>query len=101
MFGTFQYVGLPIRDQFDVPFAQFSVDTWSSFARTSDPNPSWAFLAARGFSNTTLELQVAGPWLQMQVDNPTLRQLQWPSLQLPLNERAQCDVLGFPLTYYV
>ncbi len=73
VFGTFQYAGLPIRDQFDVPFAQFIVDTWSSFAWTFDPNPSWAFLNARGFSNTTLGLKVAGPWLQMGVDNPTFR----------------------------
>jgi hypothetical protein len=33
IFGTVRWNGLPLRDENDLPFEQFIVDSWTSFAR--------------------------------------------------------------------
>jgi len=33
IFGTVKWNGLPLRDENDLPFEQFIVDSWTSFAR--------------------------------------------------------------------
>ena len=57
-FGTLPYLGLPDRDGLDVPMSQYIVDTWSSFARTYDPNPNVNWLDSRGFTNTSETIRV-------------------------------------------
>lgn len=39
----------------------FTLDTWTSFVRTYDPNCDRAFLAARGFTKTTTAVGLSGP----------------------------------------
>lgn len=101
VFGTVLRMGLPLRDENDLPFEQFVLDSWSSFARTYDPNPDTRFLAARGFSNTTKELSTAGLWQPLSSGSYTFRELQWPSHQADFKEGPQCDTLGYPLDYYL
>ncbi|KAI9693000.1 MAG: hypothetical protein M1822_004995 [Bathelium mastoideum] len=100
VFGNILRSGQPERDENDIPFSQFIVDMWTSFARTHNPNPDLAYLLARGYNNTINELRTAGVWEPLNTTQPSYRQLQWPSTQMPLNERAQCKALGFPLDYY-
>lgn len=100
-FGNLLRMGLPLRDDNDLPFMQFTMDTWASFARTYDPNPDQGFLTARGFTNTSLELKTAGSWEPVTTSSFTLRELQWPSFQQGFREDTQCNVLGFPLSYYL
>jgi hypothetical protein len=57
IFGTVRWNGLPLRDEDDLPFEQFIVDSWTSFARTYNPNPDPDFLKARGFTNTSREME--------------------------------------------
>lgn len=104
VFGTILFNGLPLRDQNDVPMEQFIVDSWTSFARTYDPNPNPAYLEARGFTNTTAEIQKSGSsWTPVTTDNPSLRLLQYPGVQEPFgiyDGQDECEAVGFPINYF-
>ena len=99
-FGNIIRQGLPLRDDNDLPFSQFVLDSWTSFARSGNPNPDRAFLKARRYVNTTWALEAAGEWLPVAYGNWTMRGLQWPSQQIPFRDVEQCGVLGWPLDYY-
>ncbi|KAI1433389.1 cholinesterase [Xylaria sp. CBS 124048] len=97
LFGNIRRKGLPMRDDFDLPFEQLVVDSFSSFARTYDPNPDLAYLRARGYSNTTEEIERSGVWQAATKDHITMRILQWPSFQSPFSDLEQCEDIGVPL----
>jgi hypothetical protein len=44
VFGTILRMGYHLRDGNDLPFSQFILDPWSSFARSYNPNPDRGFL---------------------------------------------------------
>ncbi|KAJ4392107.1 hypothetical protein N0V93_005729 [Gnomoniopsis smithogilvyi] len=100
VFGNIVFQNLPLRDEYDLPFEQLVVDTWSSFARTFDPNPDPAFLEARGYSNTTQILEQKGDWSPATKGNLTLRALAWPPYQDNFRDLDQCAGIDLPLTYY-
>lgn len=104
VFGNILFNGLPLRDENDVPFSQFVVDTWSAFARSGNPTPDVAYLEARGFTNTTREIQESSPaWPSVTTDELTLRLLQWPSSEQPFSifdGQPQCRAVSFPIDYY-
>lgn len=100
VFGTLAFNGRPLRNEDDLPFMQLVLDTWASFARTYDPNPAKEFLKARGFTNTTRHLELAGVWLPVgKVQGLEMRELQWPSTQVGFRDAEQCAVLGWPLDF--
>ncbi|KAI2462997.1 alpha/beta-hydrolase [Annulohypoxylon bovei var. microspora] len=102
IFGNLARQDLPMRDEFDLPFTQFILDTFSSFARTFDPNPDTDFLKARGYDSTLGEIESAGTWQpSTSEDGMTKRTLQWPTFQGPFTEADQCDSLGLELDYYL
>ncbi|KAI1826250.1 cholinesterase [Xylaria intraflava] len=96
LFGNLVRKGLPMRDEFDLPFEQFVVDSFSSFARTYDPNPDLTYLQARGYSNTTKEIEQSGTWIAATKNHMTKRTLQWPSFQTSFEELDQCEDIGLP-----
>jgi hypothetical protein len=103
VFGSLLFNGLPPRDEFDIPMSQFTVDTWSSFARTHDPTPDLRFLQARGFTNTTTEILRSLPWEQVSDGQRRLRLMQYPSLEEPFgiyDGQVECEALGFGIDYY-
>ncbi|KAF2102307.1 alpha/beta-hydrolase [Rhizodiscina lignyota] len=100
-FGNVKRIGLPFRDANDLPFEQFVVDTWASFARTNNPNPDWRYLQARGYTNTMKEIERVGKWDPVTKSDQILRRLQWPSEHAKFGEEQQCDALGLPLDYYI
>lgn len=100
VFGNIVFQGLPLRDDYDLPFEQLIVDNWSSFARTYDPNPDPAYLKARGYTNSTEAIEQRGKWVPATKGNLTLRALAWPSYQDTFREAAQCTGIDLPLTYY-
>ncbi|KAJ7153841.1 cholinesterase [Mycena filopes] len=95
-FGNLGQSSLPFRDAFDLPFSRFTVDAWTAFARAYNPNPSAAFLAARGYAGTPREW---GLWEDAGGARP-VRILSWPSRNSGWLEGEQCDLLGFPLDFY-
>ncbi len=102
VFGTISRMGLPLRDENDLPFTQFVMDSWASFARSYDPNPDRGYLEARGYVNTTKELEIARKWEPVRLgdDGKQMRELQWPSKQVGFRDVEQCKMLGWPLDYY-
>lgn len=71
----------------------------TSFVRTHNPNPDLAYLAARGYTNTTTEVTAQGPWNTVSASNPTGRRLEWPSVQEAFQHTDQCALLGTPINY--
>ncbi|KAI0841602.1 alpha/beta-hydrolase [Hypoxylon sp. FL0890] len=102
IFGNLARQDLPMRDEFDLPFEQFILDTFSSFARSFDPNPDTKFLEARGYESTLGEIRRVGRWQPSTAGGGmTMRTLQWPSFQGPFIEAEQCEALGLGLDYYL
>ncbi|KAL8420055.1 hypothetical protein RB594_002999 [Gaeumannomyces avenae] len=99
--GNVAREGLPPRDDVDLPFAQLVLDSFVSFARSYDPNPDPAFLAARGYTGTLSQVQSSGRWQPSTAAGLTMRVLDWPPYQSQFRELAQCDSLGLGLNYYI
>jgi hypothetical protein len=99
-FGNLAFIDLPLRDDDDLRFSQFIVDSWASFIISYTPNPSPRLLSARGYTNTSAELSMAGVWEPVK-EGLTMRRLQWPSYQTEFGEKAACAVLDLPLGYYL
>ncbi|PKS09810.1 hypothetical protein jhhlp_004433 [Lomentospora prolificans] len=100
VFGTVLRGGLPDRDGLDVPFMQLVMDYWTSFARTRDPNPSEAYLEARGYWNTLEQVRSVGAWKAASAEEANLMLLQWDGGHSELSEREQCDALGIELDFW-
>ncbi|KAH6672076.1 cholinesterase [Halenospora varia] len=104
VFGNILRMGNPFRDDNDLPFSQFALDSWTSFARTYNPNPDPAFLKARGYTNTTLHIERAGQWPPLSKNAQgqyMMQELQWPSTRVAFRDVEQCAALGWPLDLYV
>ncbi|KAL6711076.1 hypothetical protein ACN47E_006951 [Coniothyrium glycines] len=99
VFGTTTMFRAP-RDEDDIPFSQFVLDSWASFARTGDPNPTRKFLDARGFTNTTRILERSGRWERVQSEKPRLKVLDVVGRMEGFRDVEQCEVLGQGLAYY-
>jgi carboxylesterase type B len=103
IFGTITRMGYPLRDENDLWFEQFILDTWTSFARTYDPNPAQDFLRARGYAYTSKALQDSGLWPPLSASKAgglAARLLQMSSRQVPFQDTAQCAALGWPIELY-
>lgn len=98
-FGTLGQGSQAFRDEFDYPFEQVTVDVWTAFARTHNPNPDPALLALRGYTTTAAALKAWGPWRDVQSAEP-VRLINWPSKGSDWLETKQCDLLGFPLNFF-
>lgn len=98
-FGTLGQSSMPFRDEHDLPFEQVTVDAWTAFARTHNPNPDATLLAARGYTATAAALREWGPWESVKSEEP-VRILAWPSRGSGWLEQEQCELLGFPLDFY-
>ena len=93
--------GRHARDKIDIPFSQLIVDSWTSFARTYNPNPTPLFLGSRGYTGTLAQIEApGGTWQPVTAGNPTMRSLDWPTKQEAFDEQTQCDLINLPVTYY-
>jgi carboxylesterase type B len=99
VFGNVVREGLALRDEYDLPFQQFVLDSWASFARTFKPTPDVRYTTARGYVNTTRQVEIAGQWTPFKHNNYRLQRLQWPSAMADLDEIEQCRALDLPLEY--
>lgn len=101
-FGNFLRQGAPIRDSKDVLFTQLIVDSWTSFARTYNPNPTRLFLSSRNYASTLALMEAPGGiWQPVTARAQAIRRLDWPTTQSAFNEHAQCELLNLPVTYYL
>jgi carboxylesterase type B len=102
VFGTLVREGAHLRDQNDIPFSQYILDSWTAFARTGYPVPDTKFLEARGFTNTTRLVEAAGKWSPVSGKDGerSLRVLDVRTSNEGWREVPQCEALGYPLGYY-
>ena len=102
VFGTLVREGGHIRNDNDVKFSQYILDSWTAFARTGNPVPDARFLEARGFVSTTELVRKAGRWAPVgqSDDSNYLRVLNIRSTNENWREVPQCEALGFGLAYY-
>jgi hypothetical protein len=100
VFGTLLRQNRARRDEDDIPFSQYVVDTWTAFAREKDPNPKADFLYARDFTNTSTAVERSTAWKPVNAAKPLSRILDLKVKDEEFREIAQCNVLGYPLDYY-
>lgn len=103
----FVFASLPptlhYRDSEDLPFTQTTLDTWTAFARTYDPNPDPLYLLARGYITSLGQLTEQERWAPVTketLSTAPVRVMQYPSYMSEFGEQAQCDFLGYPLDYF-
>jgi hypothetical protein len=89
-----------VRIAADVDYTCLVQDLWSTFARTGDPNPNLADLAARGPAyESTLKLLQEKNWVWPRYDNESMliASLQFPQLRvvegLPDKSNGRCAVI--------
>ncbi|KAF3043769.1 hypothetical protein E8E12_009965 [Didymella heteroderae] len=102
VFGNLVREGAHLRDQNDIPFSQYVLDSWTAFARTGYPVPDGRFLKARGFTNTTRLVNAAGKWNSVSGEDGemSLRVLNVQTTNEGWREVPQCEALGYGLGYY-
>ncbi|KAF2626476.1 cholinesterase [Macroventuria anomochaeta] len=102
VFGTLVREGARIRDDDDIRFSQYVLDSWTSFARTGSPTPDPRLLEARGFTNTSALVRAAGTWAPVEErgNGKELRVLNIGARSEGWREVEQCEALGFGLDYY-
>jgi carboxylesterase type B len=100
-FGTAIREGRQPRDQDDIPFSQYLMDTWTAFGRTKNPNPDLEFLQARGFTNTSAVVKKVAPWKPTSARESKLRVLDVRPRDEGFREVKQCEVLELPTDYYL
>lgn len=61
MFGSLPDT-LPYRDDLDLPFMQRTIDVWTSFARTYNPNADPKYLAVRRCDSTLAAVYAEELW---------------------------------------
>ncbi|TDZ37042.1 Cholinesterase 1 [Colletotrichum spinosum] len=104
LFGNLARQGLPFRDEYDLPWQQYIVDTFTSFARTYNPNPDRDFLRARGFDSTLEALEKSGPWEPAVKGDMKIRSIGWPvknDMVGNFRDLEQCKWLKMPLGFYI
>ncbi|KAF6839721.1 putative carboxylesterase from carbohydrate esterase family gh10 [Colletotrichum plurivorum] len=104
LFGNLVRQGLPLRDEHDLPWEHYVVDSFTSFARTFDPNPDREFLRARGFNSTLQALEKSGPWQPAVKGEMKMRSIDWPvkdDMMQDFKDLEQCEWLKLPLDFYV
>ncbi|KAF2999745.1 hypothetical protein E8E13_004705 [Curvularia kusanoi] len=102
VFGTLVREGAHIRDDNDIPFSQYILDSWTAFARTGVPVPEQKYLEVRGFTNTSALVGRAGEWLPVEsaVNGTVLRELDVDTKNIGWEELEQCKALRLAFDYY-
>ncbi|KAK0732802.1 Alpha/Beta hydrolase protein [Apiosordaria backusii] len=106
VFGTIARQGLPNRDEGDLPFEQYILDSFVGFIKSGNPNLDRGYLRARGgnWKDTLRQVERAGEWEAVKKGQRglRLRGLDWPtSKDGPFRELEYCEGLGLGLDYYL
>ncbi|KAJ3743674.1 alpha/beta-hydrolase [Lentinula detonsa] len=100
VFGTYHIFSQPLRIPADISYTDLVQDIWTAFARTGDPNPDLADLAARGPAyQSTLRLLQDTKWVWPKYDEVSMQiaSLEYPELMtirgLPDDLNGRCAVI--------
>lgn len=103
VFGTLGQFGLPFRDLSDLTFSRYILDTWTAFGRTFNPNPEQEWLEARGYVDTLATVKSEESWEPVRKGSkkPLRAFTGGNSISEGWKEVEQCDLVGYPLDYYL
>jgi carboxylesterase type B len=97
MFG---YMG-NMRDSGDLYSMQYSVDAFSAFIRTGNPNPPTELLQVLGHVKTKEIVEGTGEWEPVKGKEGPIRILDYPGKNAKFVDAEQCGFLGYGLEYYL
>jgi hypothetical protein len=96
----FEWNFLP-RDPADLYSIQLAGAFFANFIREGQPNPSQAFLQARGYDTIMMGLQNGGEWPAISSSSGPIRHLDWPGFVSDFVDLAQCQWLNYSIEYYL
>ncbi|RHZ57948.1 hypothetical protein CDV55_101686 [Aspergillus turcosus] len=96
VFGTLT----TLRDPLDLFSMQLVSAYFAEFVRSGQPNPAPEYLQARGYQHTLDAVNNFDRWEPVSHSEGPLQLLDYPSVQAPFQDLAQCEFLGYPITYY-
>lgn len=97
MFGTLN----TLRDASDLYSVQLISGYFAEFVKTGQPNPSKAYLSARGYGKTLEAVQKTGPWQEVRGKKGPIKLLDYPSVTSSFVDVPQCAFLNYSLSYYL
>ena len=104
VFGNVGIDGTEDRDGKDHLLQQLALDSWSSFVRDHDPNPSKEYLIAREYEYTRDSYNDSGPWEEVSEgeDGRSMRlfNVDEDFKQVPFEDVKQCEGIGLPIDQY-
>lgn len=97
-FGTFNEFGIQYRDANDLHFNRIIMDYWTSFVRTSDPNPDPRYLFVRRYSDSAKRIRESGRWDAVPRGSKvgSVRLLDVAPHQSRFQRQEQCELEGLP-----
>lgn len=96
VFGTLT----TLRDPLDLFSMQLVSAYFAEFVRSGQPNPAPEYLQARGYQHTLDAVNNFDRWEPVSHSEGPLQLLDYPSVQAPFQDLAQCEFLGYQITYY-
>lgn len=91
----------PLRDARDLQASQLISGYYAAFAKTGSPNPSEAYLEARGYTDTLSAVRETGPWEPVHGVQGPAKQLDYPAPTIDFPETQQCTFLNYSISYYL
>lgn len=97
VFGTLS----TIRDPNDLYSEQLVSGYFAEFVRSRQPNPSIAYLSARGYTKTIQAILETGLWPELMGKQGPMKLMDYPARTSPFLDVPQCAFLNYSLSYYV
>lgn len=91
----------PLRDARDLQASQLISGYYAAFARSGQPNPSEAYLEARGYGSTLRAVRETGTWEPVSSVAGPAKKLDYPSPTVQFPDVEQCAFLNYSLNYYL
>lgn len=91
----------PLRDDRDLQASQLISGYYAEFTKSGQPNPSEAYLEARGYDNTLQAVRKTGSWDPVSSDQGPTKQLDYPSPTVNFPDLQQCAFLNYSMSYYL
>lgn len=91
----------PLRDERDLQASQLISGYYAQFTKDGQPNPSQAYLQARGYVNTLQAIKQTGTWDPVKNKQGPTKRLDYPSPTVDFPDLEQCTFLNYTLSYYL
>ncbi|CZR69418.1 related to acetylcholinesterase precursor [Phialocephala subalpina] len=99
VFGTLS----TLRDANDLYSEQLVSGYFAEFVKSGQPNPSLAYLQARGYQKTIDAVKQTGPWNEVGSGGAegSMKLMDYPAMTSGFLDVPQCAFLNYSLSYYI